>query len=115
MIIVTINIRGDGSFIKTKRIGYMNQAGRVDVCMLQETKLPSFSLKIAGEFWGLKEVEWSHLDSVEASGGLVMLWRKNSMDLIQSFKGVGFLGVKAIMKGICVKFVNIYAPLLTAA
>lgn len=110
MIIVTLNIREGGSFIKRKRIGHRNQAGKVDVCMLQETKLSSFSLKIAEEFWGSKEVEWTHLDSIGASGGSVILWRKNSIDLIQSFKGMGFVGVKAIVRCICVNFVNIYAP-----
>lgn len=32
------------------------------------------------------------------------------MDLIQSFKGVGFFRFKACHKGTCINFVNVYAP-----
>ncbi|XP_058774472.1 uncharacterized protein LOC131648760 [Vicia villosa] len=40
------------------------------------------------------------------------MWRKNTLNLIQSFKGVGFVGLKAQSKdkGVSLNFVNIYAP-----
>lgn len=70
----------------------------------------SFNLKMAKEFWGAKDVEWRNLDSIIASGGLVILWRKDSLELINSFKGLGFLGLKALQKGSCINFINVYAP-----
>ncbi|XP_058725892.1 uncharacterized protein LOC131597200 [Vicia villosa] len=112
MIIVTINIRGGGNLIKRKGIGYLNQSNRTDVCFLQETKLTTFSQKFAEDFWGAKDVDWTHKHSEGASGGSVILWRKNSLNLIQSFKGVGFLGLKVKCKssGVSINLVNIYAP-----
>lgn len=73
MIVVTHNIRGGGSVIKKKRIGFLNQSGKMDVCFLHETKLQKFDAKLAEELWGAKEVEWLNLDSTGAYGGLVIL------------------------------------------
>lgn len=87
----------------------MVQSGKVDVCMLQETKVSKFTLSLVKEFWGGKDVEWTHLDSNGASGGSVILWRNNSLELLQSFKGMGFVGMKVICKGSCINFVNVYA------
>lgn len=70
----------------------MNQPGRLDVCLIQEIKLSIFNLKTAGEFWGAKDVEWTHMDSIGASGGSFILWRKNSLELIQSLKDWGLCG-----------------------
>lgn len=88
----------------------MNQVNRVDVCFLQETKIPSFDLNLAEELWGGKDVEWSHKDLEGASGGLVILWRRNSLNLIQSFRGVDYVGVKAQYRGKAINFINVYAP-----
>ncbi|XP_058757182.1 uncharacterized protein LOC131630421 [Vicia villosa] len=75
-----------------------------------ETKLPSFNLKLSEEFWGAKDVEWTHLDSNGALGGSVILWRKNLIDLISSYKGTGFVGLKARLNGLCINFINVCAP-----
>lgn len=88
----------------------MRQSAKVDVCFLQETKIPNFCLKMAEELWGDKEMEWTNLDSNGASGESVILWKRNSLDTIKSFKGVGYVGLKANYKGTCVNFINVYAP-----
>lgn len=54
------------------------------------------------ELWGAKDVERTHKDSFRAFGGFVILWRKNSMELISSFRGDGYVGVKAMIRGTCV-------------
>lgn len=46
MIIVILNIRGGGSIIKRKIIGFLNQSVKVDMCFLQETKLFVFYSKM---------------------------------------------------------------------
>lgn len=51
----------------------MLQSGKVDVCFLQETKLSLFNLNLAEGLWRAKDMEWTHLDSVGTSGGLVIL------------------------------------------
>ncbi|XP_058775087.1 uncharacterized protein LOC131649341 [Vicia villosa] len=50
------------------------------------------------------------MDSIRASGGSVTIWRRNSLEIIQSFKVVGFVGLKAYHKGTCINFINVYAP-----
>lgn len=49
------------------------------------------------------------MDSNVASGGSLIMWRRNSLELIQSFKGVGFIGVKAHHRGTCINFINVYS------
>lgn len=85
MIIITLNIRGGGCRAKRKRIGYLIQKGKVDMCFLQETKFLEFNNKVTGAFWGSKDVELSYCAFAGASGGLRILWRKNLLYHICSF------------------------------
>ncbi|XP_058783675.1 uncharacterized protein LOC131658395 [Vicia villosa] len=88
----------------------MNQASKVDVCFLQETNIPDFDLNKAEDLWGDKDVEWTHMNSNGACGGSVILWRRNSLKLILSFKGEGYVGVKVQHRGTFINFINVYAP-----
>lgn len=87
----------------------MNQYGNVNVFFLQETKFPHFTVKFSKHFWGSKDVEWMHMDSVGASGGSIILWRKNTLEPILSYKGTSYVGIKALFKGVCINFTNVYA------
>lgn len=44
MIILSLNIRGGGSIVKRKRVGFNIQRGQADMVFLQETKLREVSL-----------------------------------------------------------------------
>ncbi|XP_058784565.1 uncharacterized protein LOC131659380 [Vicia villosa] len=109
MIIYSLNIRVGGKRVKRKRIGYNIQRGRVDLAFLQETKLRDVQHQYVKEMWGDEWVEWSHLEAEGASGGILIMWRKDFFKLIYSFRGEGFLGVCVEKDNKRIYFVNIYA------
>ncbi|XP_058757847.1 uncharacterized protein LOC131631081 [Vicia villosa] len=55
-------------------------------------------------------MDWTTSNSVGASGGMVILWKKGSLELNHSFIGSGFVGINVVWKGSCINLVNIYAP-----
>ncbi|KAI5437886.1 hypothetical protein KIW84_023851 [Lathyrus oleraceus] len=99
-----LNIIGGGSIIKRKGVSYLVQSGTFEICLLQETKIKNFDYNFACEFLGNMEVEWSSCDSVGASGGMVILWKKNIFMLNYNFRGEGFMGINMEWRGS-----NIYA------
>ncbi|XP_058762801.1 uncharacterized protein LOC131636161 [Vicia villosa] len=109
MIIYSLNIRGGGKRVKRRRIGFNIQKGRADIAFIQETKLNAFHHKYAEELWGNDLVEWSHMEAVGASGGILTMWKKDFFSLLYSFRGEGFLGVCVEKDNTRIYFVNIYA------
>ncbi|XP_058776288.1 uncharacterized protein LOC131650601 [Vicia villosa] len=109
MIIFSLNIRGGGKGVKRKRIGFNIQIGKVDLAFLQETKLRNLQHQYVKELWGDEWVEWSHLEAEGASGGILIMWRKDFFNLLYSFRGEGFLVVCVEKENKRIYFVNIYA------
>ncbi|XP_058741630.1 uncharacterized protein LOC131614017 [Vicia villosa] len=109
MIVVSYNIRGGGSRIKRKRVGFLIQKEDTDVCFIQESKLKEVDIGVVKELWGKDNVEWSSSDAIGASGGMLIMWRKDLFCLIFSFKGIGFIGMGVSWKGSLIYFVNVYA------
>ncbi|XP_058774256.1 uncharacterized protein LOC131648522 [Vicia villosa] len=109
MIIYSLNIRGEGKLVKRKRVGFNIQRGKVDIAFIQETKLRGVQYQTVKELWGDALVEWSHVDAEVASGGMLIMWRKDFFNLIYSFRGDGFLGICVEKDNRRIYFVNIYA------
>ncbi|XP_058763377.1 uncharacterized protein LOC131636799 [Vicia villosa] len=109
MIIYSLNIRGGGKRVKRRRVGFNIQKGMADIASIQETKLSDFHHKYAEDLWGNELVEWSHMEAVGASGGILTMWRKDFFSLIYSFRGEGYLGVCVEKENRRLYFVNIYA------
>ncbi|XP_058741814.1 uncharacterized protein LOC131614210 [Vicia villosa] len=110
MIIGTLNIRGGGSLIKRKRVNNIICKGRADFFMIQETKLEDISETLAESFWSGDDIGYSFLASEGRSGGIVSLWRNNTVTVIAGFRGKGFLGTKVSWKNAVYYIVNIYSP-----
>ncbi|XP_058784900.1 uncharacterized protein LOC131659770 [Vicia villosa] len=81
----------------------------------KETKLGSISEAMAGNCWGHGDVGFSYSASNGASGGLLILWNPGSVEVVCSFKGEGYLGVKVRWKNFIYYIVNIYSPCSFAA
>lgn len=64
MNILSYNIRGGGNVVKRKRIRFLLNAEKVDVCFLQETKLLGFSDSISNYFWGGGDIDWRASNAV---------------------------------------------------
>ncbi|XP_058754496.1 uncharacterized protein LOC131627673 [Vicia villosa] len=76
-----------------------------------ETKLSAFDDLVASSFWGNQDVEWTAFYSQGASGGMAIIWRKNS-DFVfvnYSFVGSAYIGINVIWKEGVYNLVNIYA------
>lgn len=110
MNILSYIIRGGGNILKRKRILFLLNAEKVDVSFPQETKLTGFSDSIANSFWGGGVTDWTASNSLGASGGLTIIWKKGSLNVNYSFIGTGFVGINILWKGLGINLVNIYAP-----
>ncbi|XP_058767746.1 uncharacterized protein LOC131641470 [Vicia villosa] len=106
---MSYNIRGGGFSLKRKRVSYLIHLNKIDVCFIQEIKIECFSDSLAWEFWGRKEVDWTACNSVGASGGMVILWRKGALSVNYSFRGKGFVGINISWKGKVYNLINVYA------
>ncbi|XP_058780272.1 uncharacterized protein LOC131653935 [Vicia villosa] len=68
--------------------------GRADIFLIQEYKLEFVDMATVRSFWNNEKVGWSFSKSIGRSGGIISLWKEDSVDVILSFKGEGFLGIK---------------------
>lgn len=83
MNLLSYNVRGGGLLSKRKRISFLTQSNKTDLCFLQEININCFYECVARFFWGNNEVEWTASNSIGASGRMVILWAKNSMSELQ--------------------------------
>ncbi|XP_058751345.1 uncharacterized protein LOC131624421 [Vicia villosa] len=109
MNILTYNIRGSGCPIKRKRLGALIRKDSFDLCLLQETKVESFTDIVVYEMWGGTDVEWTFRPSRGRSGGIISMWRKGLFGLGFSFAGDGYVGFNGRWKNLNVYVVNVYS------
>ncbi|XP_058733670.1 uncharacterized protein LOC131605315 [Vicia villosa] len=109
MIIGSLNIRGGGSSAKRRRIHHLILKGKPDIFLIQESKLASVSDSIAYSFWRNKDIGYSFLPSDGASGGLILLWNSDSIKVLCSFCGEGYLGLKVVWKEEYYYIANVYS------
>src|SRR4051812_38302240 len=99
MIVGSFNIRGGGSLIKRKKIRSLITRGRADFFLLQETKIKEVSEALVKSLWGDEDMAYSFSASEGLSGGLVSMWKTQTVSVEASFSGPGYLGTKVRRKG----------------
>lgn len=109
MILGSFNIRGGANALKRRRISSIIIKGRADIFFIQETKVVNMCEKVASSFWRSLDIGYSFSNSDGRSGGLITLWKKESVSVICSFRGDGFLGIKASWKNDIYYLVNVYS------
>ncbi|XP_058778886.1 uncharacterized protein LOC131652909 [Vicia villosa] len=109
MIIGSLNIRGGANALKRRRISHLINKGSADIFLLQETKISNMVEDYANSFWRHSEIGFSFVNSEGRSGGLITMWKKNTMDVLFSFKGEGYLGLKVCWKEDFYYVVNVYS------
>ncbi|XP_058726504.1 uncharacterized protein LOC131597858 [Vicia villosa] len=109
MNILSFNIRGCGSSIKRRKLRKMIEVDQPDMVFLQETKSQAVRDGFIRSLWGADDIEWSAKDSIGASGGLIIMWKKGIISPIFSFKTVGSLGISAVFNNQVCFFVNVYS------
>lgn len=86
--------------------------GGVVVFMIQETKMSSMQDFCAKSLWSGNNVGYSFSNSYYLSGSLITLWKEREVEVLNSFKGEGYLGIKIIWKDLYYYMVNIYSSCL---
>ncbi|XP_058741918.1 uncharacterized protein LOC131614336 [Vicia villosa] len=109
MIIGSLNIRGGMNVLKRRRISSLIKRGNANIFLLQETKIVSMDDVTAKSFWRDTEVCYSFSNSLGRSGGILTIWNKDVVDVENSFKGDGFLGIKVRWKNQVYYVVNVYS------
>ncbi|KAK2420958.1 hypothetical protein QL285_031636 [Trifolium repens] len=89
MKILSYNIRGWGNSAKRRRLNTLINSGVFDLCLLQETKRDIMDDYMIHNLWGHKDVQWVAKPAVGFSGGLLIIWNKDSLVYRFSFTGVG--------------------------
>ncbi|XP_058776799.1 uncharacterized protein LOC131651145 [Vicia villosa] len=65
---------------------------------------------MAKSFWRDTEVGYSFSNSLGRSGGILTMWKKDVVDVENSFKGDGFVGIKVSWNNHFYYVVNVYSP-----
>jgi hypothetical protein len=59
----------------------------VDLVCFQETKMESISNGFVQSLWGCLYVDWCHVDSRGASGGILLMWNRRAVSRIDTCMG----------------------------
>ena len=74
-----------GSIIQISRdVKWVLRTFACDVAILQESKLEVVSRPLAISLWGRRPIEWLYLPSVGRSGGIIVIWDPQVLELCES-------------------------------
>jgi hypothetical protein len=76
------NVRGLNDRVKRARICNLLHLWKADVVCFQETKLMAVTQGLIRSLWRCRYVDWLSLDSVGASGGIILMWDKRVVDRV---------------------------------
>lgn len=94
---------------KKRRILHMLLEGKVDICLLQESKTQKVGDDLIRSIWGIEDFEWSAIAARGQSGGIITIWRKDVVNPKFSFMGDGYLGINCLWKGLNCCIMNFYS------
>ena len=110
--LVSWNVRGLNDPKKRGILRNWLRKWKVDVVCLQETKLDRVDWRIIRSIWGNSFVDWVALDAISTAGGVLLLWDKRVLELVDST--VGQFSVSCCWKGLLDGFhwvgTGIYGP-----
>ncbi|XP_057452614.1 uncharacterized protein LOC130744447 [Lotus japonicus] len=112
MKILNLNVRGLANRVKWRGIRELVVAKKVEMILIQETKLQTVDALMCGLIWGDNDFEWKVVPAVNRAGGLLCVWRKDLFVLQNVMVGVGFMGLVGtwgIQTQVCA-IVNVYSP-----
>jgi hypothetical protein len=96
--LVSWNVRGLNDPKKRGILRNWLRKWKVDVVCLQETKLDKVDWRIIRSIWGNSFVAWVALDAINTAGGVLLLWDKRVLELVDST--VGQFSVSCCWKGL---------------
>uniref|UniRef100_A0A7N2MBU8 Uncharacterized protein n=1 Tax=Quercus lobata TaxID=97700 RepID=A0A7N2MBU8_QUELO len=72
---------------KRLRIHNMIKGWGVDIICLQETKMELITRREIRSLWGCQHLDWLHLGSIGASGGVLVMWDRRMVEKIDEAVG----------------------------
>lgn len=85
--ILSWNVRGLNDVNKRLRIRSLLRSWKVDIVCFQETKLSHVDRNIIRSLWGCSLVGWSYLASLGASEGVLLMWDRRIVELVEDCNG----------------------------
>ncbi|XP_058783877.1 uncharacterized protein LOC131658622 [Vicia villosa] len=83
--------------------------GKADIFLIQETKFKEFKDHFVSNLWSGSDIGFSYSNSIGASGGLLTLWKGDKLEVVNSFNGEGYLGIKVRWENMWYYVVNVYS------
>ena len=87
MKILSWNVRGLGRGDRRLVVNELICNNKVQIALIQESKIASMTMRIVREVWGSKFVKWVTLEMVGSTGGILMLWDSRHVAACNSSKG----------------------------
>lgn len=85
------NVRGLGSSTKREATKKVFKKIKPEVCFLQESKLDENRMKLLVSWAKSLGMEFDYVPAVGVAGGLVSLWRKSALKVVQTKKNQRYL------------------------
>ncbi|KAG6634121.1 hypothetical protein CIPAW_12G097200 [Carya illinoinensis] len=110
--ILSWNVRGLNSPNKRLRVKNLIRDWKADIICLQETKLKHVDRSIIRSLWSCVYAGWASLPSKGASGGIIVMWDKRVIELVEESIGefVVACSFKSLEDGFGWGFAGIYGP-----
>ena len=88
------------------------EADKIDILCIQETKKESIDKKLCQYLWGDSSVTWESVPSSNAAGGLLCIWNNDSFVVERRVVGRGFIMLEGMRtkENKRVFITNVYAP-----
>lgn len=104
--------KGVASRVKRRSIKEMVSKEKVDMILIQETKLEVVDSKVCATIWGDENCAWQVVPAVNRGGGILCIWRDGAFQLDEVRLGHGFIGLVGTWENqnqTCA-IVNVYSP-----
>ena len=85
--IISWNVRGLNKRDKRLRVSNWLRDWKADIVCLQETKLKGLSSNIIYSLWGRSHMDWCCVDSIGASGGILIMWGNRVVEKVEECVG----------------------------
>jgi exonuclease III len=110
--IISWNVRGLNDGAKRTRVHILFHLWKADVVCLQETKLKVVTQGLVRNLWRCRYVDWISLDSIEASGGILLMWDKRIIERLEEAVGCYSISCKfrEVSLGFVWAFSGVYGP-----
>ncbi|KAG6663989.1 hypothetical protein CIPAW_02G060000 [Carya illinoinensis] len=110
--ILSWNVRGLNNPNKCLRVKNLIRDWKADILCLQETKLKYVDRNIIRSLWNCTYAGWTSLPSKGASGGIIVMWDKRVVDLVEESvdEFVVACSFKSLEDGFMWGFAGVYGP-----